>query len=669
MATNNAVNNSLTGQTGSGLFVGSTSPVLTNPYIPAIVDVNTNTILLFSSVASAVNYLTINNSATGSAAALSSSGADSNIGIDINTKGSGSVKISTEAVNIPLHIHNGTSSQHETNLFFENTSGSRTVNFPDRDFTIATAPDNDNITSFSGITGVIKAPTFIDDSGNAHVLGFTGTPGAVNYFNMDNTYSGGHVRLNSAGESINIGIIIEAKGSDPIEFKSEASSNQYIFYSGDEFSHVTNFSFPSTTQIRTVTFQDASGTVAYSGINTDITSLTGLTGVLQAPTAINDVNGNSVLNFGSVASAVNSIEIINSVTGNSPEILATGTDADVSLKLSATGSGSILFTTLSSSEVIKFVTGTSYQHTTNLSFPNTSASRTITFQDASGTLAFSGANTDITSLSGITGVIQGPTQINDANSNEMLVFNPVGSAVNYLSVSNSSVGQSPYITSAGGDAIVNLSLRTKGIGEFIFESASTIAPIQIKTGTAYQKTTYFNFANTAGTNTVNFQDSTGTVAFTSQLPSSGSPLSPATGGTGINNGVNTLTVSANSTINQNVSTTAAPTFLSVNVGNLISSPASSQASSLALGAVYQNTFGYDIVLTVYISVASSVTASISSGIGPLNPPSQQTIISGLTISAITIIPVTLYIPTNYYALITTAGTISATISGQQAMPV
>ena len=48
-----------------------------------------------------------------------------------------------------------------------------------------------------------------------------------------------------------------------------------------------------------------------------------------------------------------------------------------------------------------------------------------------------------------------------------------------------------------------------------------------------------------------------------------SPVSPAHGGTGVTNGTNTLTVNANSTINQNVSTTASPTFVNVDAGNWV----------------------------------------------------------------------------------------------------
>jgi hypothetical protein len=68
---------------------------------------------------------------------------------------------------------------------------------------------------------------------------------------------------------------------------------------------------------------------AASGANGDITSMTGLTGALRAPTAILDSNGNNQFVFTTVTSAVNYINVLNSATGNYPILRGTGTDAAV----------------------------------------------------------------------------------------------------------------------------------------------------------------------------------------------------------------------------------------------------------------------------------------------------------------------------------------------------
>lgn len=106
------------------------------------------------------------------------------------------------------------------------------------------------------------------------------------------------------------------------------------------------------------------------------------------------------------------------------------------------------------------------------------------------------------------------------------------------------------------------------------------------------------------------------------------------------------------------------------VANGISTdPASSQPSYLSVGSAYQNNFGFDVVLTVYLAVTAATSADILLGVTNNPTPVQQTIISSLTTAALTIIPVTIYLPDGFYALLTTSGTISVTISGQQAMAV
>ena len=45
------------------------------------------------------------------------------------------------------------------------------------------------------------------------------------------------------------------------------------------------------------------------------------------------------------------------------------------------------------------------------------------------------------------------------------------------------------------------------------------------------------------------------------------PLSPAKGGTGVSNSTHTLTINANSAINQDVQTSASPVFQNINDSN------------------------------------------------------------------------------------------------------
>lgn len=78
---------------------------------------------------------------------------------------------------------------------------------------------------------------------------------------------------------------------------------------------------------------------ANSGANSDLTSITGLTGTLKAPTQILDANGNIVLEFGSTSSADNYLKITNSSNGN-PSIRALGNN-DPSLLLICNDNGQV----------------------------------------------------------------------------------------------------------------------------------------------------------------------------------------------------------------------------------------------------------------------------------------------------------------------------------------
>ncbi len=99
--------------------------------------------------------------------------------------------------------------------------------------------------------------------------------------------------------------------------------------------------------------------------------------------------------------------------------------------------------------------------------------------------------------------------------------------------------------------------------------------------------------------------------------------------------------------------------------SLSSAPAVSQASSLSLGSAYVNPFGYDVVLVVYLNVTVNAGGDVLCGVGPTNTPTQQTLVTGLTVLGF--LPVTIYLPKGYYALLSV--TLTASIVGQQAFPV
>lgn len=104
------------------------------------------------------------------------------------------------------------------------------------------------------------------------------------------------------------------------------------------------------------------------------------------------------------------------------------------------------------------------------------------------TIATSGANANITSMTGLTGAIKAPTGINSASDLALLTFTYVASAVNYIAISNNITGSSPLLDATGSDSAVNMNLRTKN-GDFFFSDL---------TGTKAVIARFFNAAGTFG---------------------------------------------------------------------------------------------------------------------------------------------------------------------------
>jgi hypothetical protein len=134
------------------------------------------------------------------------------------------------------------------------------------------------------------------------------------------------------------------------------------------------------------TFTQLGSLFAFSGANSNITSMTGLTGYLQAPLGTKDANGNINLHLGSVASSVNYITVSNNVSGSAPEIGSFGTDPNVSVAYRSKGTGAHQFISDNTTIPIIWSTGTTAQHTTNWSVVDSNNTRTIAIPDQNGTL-------------------------------------------------------------------------------------------------------------------------------------------------------------------------------------------------------------------------------------------------------------------------------------------
>ena len=74
------------------------------------------------------------------------------------------------------------------------------------------------------------------------------------------------------------------------------------------------------------------------------------------------------------------------------------------------------------------------------------------------------------------------TGIHDSAGNEVLIFDEVASAANYVQISNNTTGNDPTITTAGDDASIDLLLDAKGTGNIITQArlrVSSTGPLTI----------------------------------------------------------------------------------------------------------------------------------------------------------------------------------------------
>ena len=115
----------------------------------------------------------------------------------------------------------------------------------------------------------------------------------------------------------------------------------------------------------------------------------------------------------------------------------------------------------------------------------------------------------------------------DINGNKSFEFIPAaGTPVNYGAVITGAAGNGVQWVSGGADINVDAFFISKGTGKIYLVSQNTTNPLNIYNGTLSgmvpQHLTTFNFANTAATRNVTFQDASGTLAFLTDIPA-GSP--------------------------------------------------------------------------------------------------------------------------------------------------
>ncbi len=182
-----------------------------------------------------------------------------------------------------------------------------------------------------------------------------------------------------------------------------------------------------------------------------------------------------------VTSGVNYTIISGSATGNATRIESTGTDTNINMNLVTKGAGivqanGVEIATISGTQTLTNKTLTTpkidaiYDANGNISVSIASTASAVNFLQATNgatgggvSLFASGSDTNISN--NIYSKAAGTVNLRSNTNGIILSGVPVASAVNYLTITNSTTGLTPSITATGSDGSINLDLTPKGSGQ------------------------------------------------------------------------------------------------------------------------------------------------------------------------------------------------------------
>jgi len=240
---------------------------------------------------------------------------------------------------------------------------------------------------------------------------------------------------------------------------------------------------------------------------------------------LTSINTTLVMTDATISNARNAvIEFDGTIAANTTVFVASGIEKTYTLKnstagaftlaLNQVGGASVIFGTTDKTTKLVYLNGTDVVDLgiVNLTAPQTLTNKTLTspaLTNATGSLSSPTITTPIIA------------QINDANSNEELIFTATASAVNEVTIANAATGNNPNFTASGGDTNVGINFTPKGTGAVTFNGTGKIQAIKEKvtvTAVATTGTTNFDFLTQA----VLYHTTTATGAFTINLRGSSS---------------------------------------------------------------------------------------------------------------------------------------------------
>ncbi|KKN24764.1 hypothetical protein LCGC14_0891490, partial [marine sediment metagenome] len=385
----------------------------------------TNVLLDFVEDPSAVNNIQIENEATGSGPIIRSVGADTNVDLNLSSKGTGVIKL----------------------------NGIKTNAFTDADESKLDGIEaGANVTDATNVNAAGAVMETDYELQTILIAVVDNTPLPITVFPSE------FVGRKAAG---NVGTmtVVEARTLLNVESGATADQNLWATFEADTGT--------TTADTTTDTLTVAGGTGISTAISADTLTVTTsallnvaddtapqLGGQLNVSTfGIGDTNSNLVLDFSTAGElSVNHIQIENSIAGTGPVIRSIGVDTNVDIRFSPKGTGAIDAT---SSQIINVVDPTDSQDVATKNYVDNNHGLDNVVDDLAPRL---GGQLDVNGK----GLGDG--------TNLLLDFVEDASAVNHIEIENEATGSGPIIRAVGSDTNVDLNIEAKGTGNVIISN-------------------------------------------------------------------------------------------------------------------------------------------------------------------------------------------------------
>lgn len=311
-------------QLGTG---GNDVNVGLNVFTKGAGDINfiTNTIdvqLKITATNGAVNYLAMNGASSGNAPNFTSTGSDTNVDLNLNTKGTGSIRLATNTGQTQLLLTNTSSSVNFIQITGAIASGAGpllSVGGTDTNAALRISSKGTGVTSFFGGTT------------NTEQVRITPISAALNYVRLTGATVGTSPLITSGGADANPGLIVSSFGTGNLDLATNSGTAIQA--------RITHTATAANYLALTGAASLAQPTLSVGGTDTDIS----LTILAKGVGSINLGNpGGTVLTLSAIASTVNKVTITGGTSGNAPSVAAiSSSDTNVGITIASQGTGSV----------------------------------------------------------------------------------------------------------------------------------------------------------------------------------------------------------------------------------------------------------------------------------------------------------------------------------------